>query len=1097
MKKTTNTNVSVRVERQNIPTYPALAPDPNPMFFETRNIQGSNGTIYPHPFTDQLSSEKVDREYEVITLENEYVEVSLLPEIGGRIFSGRDKTNGYDFFYRHKVIKPALIGLFGPWISGGVEFNWPQHHRPGTYDPASWALEHGEDGSITVWMGEHDALNRTKGMVGICLYPGKALVETKVRLFNRTAVPQSFLWWENAGVHIHDRYQVIFPPDVHYSVYHTKNPVFPYPIIKGKAFGHDYGEGTDISWWVNNPGAVSYFSGDTKYEFFGGYDHIADAGVIHYADSAISPGKKYFAWGNGDFGHAWQKNLMDDTGEYLELMAGVYTDNQPDFTWMMPGETRTFSQFWYPVQKTGAVHNANLRAAVSLTLAAGNARGAVYANEALNNARVILHDRDQIVFDRKVSLGPGKPFSFNQSVRGDALNEELSLLACDASGLTVISYQPDAALEKPLPPAFEASRAPEQIASVEELYLEGLHLEQYRHPTLLPQHYWQEALRRDPQDSRSRIALGKLAYRRADFDQAEAHFRNAVSRLTSRNQNPWEGEAHYFLGLTLIELDKPAEARKALNKAAWTYAWKSSAYYTLALLDCREGNYPAALIHLNQALDTNASHLNARALKAAVLRILGRLDEAAALATSTTSLDRLAIWAAQEARLSLERKGDAEGGEAARLLLDAALRDDVQNGLDLAFDYISAGLWDEAGLALDPFTAGDEMYPIAAYTKAWLAQQRQDSAEMKEWLDKGASAAVDYCFPWRLGEKRVLEFVLTQRPDDAHAAYYLGNLMYDKRHYQQGITLWRKAVSLDPALSIAWRNLGLANYNLMKDIPEALELYRRSLEANPGDARTLLEQDALLRRRAAAPEERLLALEKHLDVVARNDNLTIQRVALLNRLGRSAEALAIMQNRSFHAWEGGEGSVTAQYASAQLALGREALRAGDAEKALDHFLDGAQYHANLGENVGPISLISLGFYQGLAEKALGRLSDAHATLARVREMGQGKGVDGIFGALAQREMGQPEESRKQLLDILASAKAAAKKSPEPNFFHSGHPSPLFEEDPYLFRRSQILLVQGLAQRALGAKALARRTLRAVLAEDPSNTLAATELKEMG
>jgi hypothetical protein len=189
-------SVTARVERRVIPTYPTLAADPNPMFYETRNIQGSKGNIYPHPLTDQLSSEKVDREYDVVVLENEYIQMQMLPEIGGRIFAGLDKTNGYNFFYPHKVIKPALIGLFGPWISGGVEFNWPQHHRPGTYDPACYSIEENPaDGSVTVWMGEHDALNRTKGMVGVCLYPGKAYVETKVRLYNRTALPQTFLWW--------------------------------------------------------------------------------------------------------------------------------------------------------------------------------------------------------------------------------------------------------------------------------------------------------------------------------------------------------------------------------------------------------------------------------------------------------------------------------------------------------------------------------------------------------------------------------------------------------------------------------------------------------------------------------------------------------------------------------------------------------------------------------------------------------------------------------------------------------------------------------------------------------------------------------------
>jgi hypothetical protein len=146
-------NNLVRMWEQDLvlPTYPALSPDSPPMFFEKRDVQRSDGRIYPNPFTVRLSSEKVNRTYRAVYLENEYLQLIILPELGGRIFAGLDKTNGYDFFYRHKLIKPALIGLLGPWISGGVEFNWPQHHRPSTFMPVDYYLQNDEDGSCTVW----------------------------------------------------------------------------------------------------------------------------------------------------------------------------------------------------------------------------------------------------------------------------------------------------------------------------------------------------------------------------------------------------------------------------------------------------------------------------------------------------------------------------------------------------------------------------------------------------------------------------------------------------------------------------------------------------------------------------------------------------------------------------------------------------------------------------------------------------------------------------------------------------------------------------------------------------------------------------------
>jgi Domain of unknown function (DUF5107) len=180
-----------------LPTYEPYPADKNPMFLEKRVYQGSSGRVYPLPFTDRIETEARDREWAAIHLENEYIRVMILPEIGGRIHVGLDKTNGYDFFYRQNVIKPALVGLAGSWISGGVEFNWPQHHRPATFLPVESEIEEHADGSVTVWCSDHDPMNRLKGMHGVCLHPGKARIELKVRLYNRTAFVQTFLGWAN------------------------------------------------------------------------------------------------------------------------------------------------------------------------------------------------------------------------------------------------------------------------------------------------------------------------------------------------------------------------------------------------------------------------------------------------------------------------------------------------------------------------------------------------------------------------------------------------------------------------------------------------------------------------------------------------------------------------------------------------------------------------------------------------------------------------------------------------------------------------------------------------------------------------------------
>jgi len=109
-------SVNAWSEQVSIPTYRIGTPNKNPMFLEKRIYQGSSGAVYPHPVIDQVSDEKSDQEYTALFLENRYLKIMILPEIGGRVQMALDKTNGYHFIYCNHVIKPALVGLTGPWI---------------------------------------------------------------------------------------------------------------------------------------------------------------------------------------------------------------------------------------------------------------------------------------------------------------------------------------------------------------------------------------------------------------------------------------------------------------------------------------------------------------------------------------------------------------------------------------------------------------------------------------------------------------------------------------------------------------------------------------------------------------------------------------------------------------------------------------------------------------------------------------------------------------------------------------------------------------------------------------------------------------------
>ncbi|MFN8475072.1 MAG: DUF5107 domain-containing protein [Anaerolineae bacterium] len=1085
--------VTARTERMTIPTYPTLAPEPNPMFFETRNVQGSKGNIYPHPFIDRISNERVDVEYTAIILENEYIYLVLLPELGGRIFIAQDKTNGYDFFYRHQVIKPALIGTFGPWISGGVEFNWPQHHRPSTFDATDAVIEENDDGSVTVWMGEHEPLNRTKGMVGITLHPGKAVVETKVRLFNRTPFPQTFLWWANAGVKINDRYQVVFPPDVHYAVFHTKNPVTEYPIAKGHFYSNDYGDGTDISYWTNSPGATSFFAAESKYEFFGGYDHERGCGVVHVADAGISGGKKYFTWANGPYGHQWQRNLYDleEEGEYLELMAGAYTDNQPDFSWMMPYETRSFSQFWLPVQQIGAMKNANTRAAVNLEVGEGHAFLGVYATEQVERGSVTLTNGDQTLFHAVVDLGPGRPFTQEVALPAVVAPPDLLLRVIDAQGVEIISYRPEPEWDGTMAEPFQPPPAPADVATIEELFLIGLHLEQYRHPGIAPELYWREALRRDPNDARCNLVMGKLALRRGELATAEERFQTAVKRLMWLNFNPYDGEPLYYLGLALQYQGRLDEAYKAFYKATWNYAWQAAAFYGLAQIDLLRHDPVKALDHLDRSLVVNAHNAKARGLKAAILRRSGRNAEAEALAAESVALDPLDFWARYELALANPAETLFRLAE-----MQALMRGETQTYLDIALDYAAAGLDAEARDLLGIAARLAPLHPMVAYTLSYLARRAGDVAADAEWQAQAAQASPDYCFPWRLEEMLILQDTLSAYPDDARASYYLGNLLYDKLRHAEAVALWKHAASLEPDFSIPWRNLGLAAYNDAKDLDAALAYFDKAVAAKPDDARLMLEQDFLLRRKAVAPEERLARYLNRMDVVVQRDDLMTELMALYNRTGRPAKALELCEGRSFHPWEAGEGSVASQYTSAQWLLGRAALDADEAGQALEHFQAGLAWPSSLGELPSDADTTQLLYYSGLAYAALGDDEGAATAFERVLASKSDLMEVEVYKGLTLLRQGKTDEGCARLAALKHRAAQMAETGVAPNYFFYGNPNPTFEEDPKKQQRLYFTLMGGLACLGLGDVPGARSALGQVLAVDPANLLAHEEMRRL-
>lgn len=928
------TKVKVSVQQTTIPTYKPDAPTELPMFLDKRVYQGSSGRVYPHTVIEGISDTKTPQEYTAVYLENEYLLVMILPEIGGRIQRVLDKTNNYDAVYYNEVIKPALAGLTGPWVAGGIEFNWPQHHRPSAFFPLDYTIEEHEDGAVTVWVSEIEQMSHTKGMAGYTLYPGRAYLEVKAQLYNPNDTPQTFLWWASPAVAVNENTQSIFPPDVRAVIDNGKRDVSKFPVATGVYYKTDYSEGVDISRCRNIPVPTSYTAYHSDYDFIGSYDHGRHAGLLHIADHHIAPGKKQWTWGCSDFGKAWNRNLTDENAPYAELMAGVFSDNQPDFTFIAPYEEKSFRQYFVPYKNIGAVKNASLDAMVNLEVSGGTAYVNVYAPSQLKAAITLTGGTNTIYFRETTELDPTRSYERSIELEAEDVEDITRLLLCvrDSSDKILVQYSPLPEVREKLPEPAKAARKPEDIPSLEELFLTATHLEQYRHASFSPEPYYLEGLRRDATDIRLNNGYGKLLYKRGEFEKAEKHFLAAIKKSTSYNSNPYDCEPYYNLGIALKRQQKFDEAFDAFYKSVWDSKMQVRGFYQLGCLCARQERFEEALEFLNQSLARGSHSLSARNVKTAVLRHLERLDEARALAEETRRLDPLDTGCRYELyRISNDFEVLNE--------LTTLMRANLHNYIELSLVYADAGLYTDAGKVLALISQSER--PMLHY---YMAYYSNSEVELEI-----ASKCRDINFPNRLTDICVLSYAIEHNPSDPLAPYLLACLFYDRGRADEAIEYWEKSLEYAPNEPKTHRNLAIAYYNHRHDADNAMLHMERARRLAPDNARIYYEYDQLRRLTNVPLKKRLKDFNANIELVLKRDDLYTEYVELLNDLRYYRLALKKISKHTFHPWEGGEGKITAQYRRACIGISKERLAAEDGEGAIEILQRALTYPENLGE----------------------------------------------------------------------------------------------------------------------------------------------------
>ena len=974
-----------------IPTYEVGSPEKNPIFLEKRVYQGSSGVVYPYPVIESIADKPTPHEWKAVYLENEYIKVMILPELGGRIQMAYDKIKERHFVYYNHVIKPALVGLAGPWISGGLEFNWPQHHRPSTYMPVDCDIVENNDGSVTVWVNEMERMFHQKGMAGFTLRSGCAYLEIQGRVSNRTPLPQTFLWWANPAVEVNDEYQSVFPPDVNAVFDHGKRAVSSFPIATGTYYKMDYSAGVDISNYKNIKVPTSYMAVNSKYDFEGGYENDSKGGMLHVASHHFSPGKKQWTWGNGDFGRAWDRNLTDEYEDkgfrpYIELMAGVYTENQPDFSWLMPYEEKQFVQYFMPYRELGVVKQATKDFIFNIEETEGGVRFKVMATSKQEVCLKLCGKNGETYYNKVVTITPEEILDETVDVNGTKLSELVFTILSSRTSLPspLFTWYAEDDDIRPIPDAAEAALPPVETKTNDQLYLTGLHLEQYRHATWSALDCYEEALRRDPNDVRCLNQTGLWYLRRGRFDKAEGYLRRAVKIWQKRNPNPYDSEAIFNLALCLKYQDRWKEAYELFWKSTWSKGWADAGYFEAACISVSQGRYADALDELNRSLIFNSCNHKARALKATVLRILQEskqkgglqmgsskdLNERLSLIKESLLIDHFNYGIRYEQYLLTKDKDLLKE-------LKQLLRKSCQNYDEMALDYVQTGLYDEA---IDIWAMAEKekaVSPMTYYYIGYVKTRQGKLDEAKASFEKAETTKSDYCFPNRLEDVLALSTAKAFNPEGAKAPYYLGCLYYDKRQYDIAIENWELSAKLDPSFPTVWRNLALARFNKQNRQEEALEYMENTFRLDKTDSRMLMELDQLYKRLHHPHQERLDFLQKYPKLIQRRDDLVLEEITLLNQLGRYEEAMQKLDAHQFHPWEGGEGKVPAQYQICRVELALQAIANKEYEKAIGLLQECLEYPHHLGEGkLYGAQENDFYYFLGVAFDALGERSKA-------------------------------------------------------------------------------------------------------------------------
>ncbi len=726
---------TVREFTETFRTYPFSNPNPVPVF----------GRVYPYYRFDGYTDQPVERAWKVVELENAYLRVRVLPEIGGKIWTAIEKSTGRAFLYDNHVVKFRDIAMRGPWTSGGLEPNYGIiGHTPNCATPVDYAASVGPDGTARVTVGTLDLLTRTAWRLEIALPSDAAYFTTRSLWQNTSGIEQPYYTWMNAGIKAAGKLEFAFP-GTRYLGHVGEVGAWPIHPENGKnlAFYDQNDFGSYKSYRV-----FGEYSG-----FWGAYWHDDDFGMARYSPRDEKLGKKIWIWGLSRQGMIWERLLTDTDGQYVEVQSGRLFNQASEDSRLtpfkhrgfLPFATDTWTEYWMPVKGTGGIVQANALGALDVRAQDGGLELA-FSPVVRATTTVEVFDGETRVRAIPVSFVPMRPWRATVPV---AIRPERLRVRIGGDRFEYVADRTAAALSRPV----EAPAAFDWTSSV-GLALHGRELIRQR-----------EYAQAEPlvdaalaKDVTYVPALADKALLRSHAGDDAAAFEAAKRALAVDTYDP---QANYYYGVSAMHLGREADARDGFDVAAQDPGYRSAALIQLARVAIRGKRFAEARDYALRSLEADHAGLEARHLAAVALRASGRVVEARRTlkdALARDPLDHTAHFEMYRLSPSLATR---------RTFVDA-IRNELphETYLELAAWYGALGRDEDARdvLALAPQTAE------VRYWRAYLA--RDDAALSARLLAEAHAASPRLVFPFRPESLPVFAWAM-DRGGSWKPAYYL------------------------------------------------------------------------------------------------------------------------------------------------------------------------------------------------------------------------------------------------------------------------------------------------------------------------------------